>query len=120
MMIRHLRFKNMSWVSILIFIELILNTIKYKEIENSLFESNHVSNISDAPCVPKDSDSCLQADTSWKNWKCSHIAQESYKKKYCPLTGYYANNGYSYAKLTRRCCPDACGQTLPLPWRACD
>jgi len=49
------------------------------------------------PCIPKDSDGCLQNVEDWENYVCNHLKDPDYNE-YCD----------TYPKTTRRCCPEAC------------
>ena len=68
--------------------------------------------LDDPLCVPKDSNKCLK-NASWKwgaSWKCFHFTE----------TGGYKHLCNDWAKDTRRCCPEACGNTKPFTKAACE
>ena len=67
-------------------------------------------NFLDRPvCVPKDSDMCLQNSNKWGGYSCNDLTKSKYV--------LWCND---WAKDTRRCCPQACGNKKPFTEAACE
>ena len=65
--------------------------------------------IEEIPCVPKDSDTCLQNTDGWEDYVCNHLKEENYHE-YCD----------SWPKDTRRCCPESCENTVDFTESVCE
>ena len=65
--------------------------------------------LKEIPCIPKDSDACLQNVEDWENYVCNHLKDPDYNE-YCD----------DYSKDTRRCCPEACENTEDFTESVCE
>ena len=62
------------------------------------------------PCIPKDSDTCIQNAETWDSeYVCANLQQGKPDHEYCD----------SYSKDAKRCCPDACGNTEDFTESVC-
>ena len=62
------------------------------------------------PCIPKDSDTCIQNVGDWEDWICNDLKNGTKYHSYCD----------SYSKDTRRCCPEACENTEDFTESVCE
>ena len=62
------------------------------------------------PCVPKDSDTCIQNTDDWEDYLCDHLKRGQKWHSYCD----------TYSKTTRRCCPEACENPVDFTESVCE